>query len=43
MTDAPFHGGGVDHYMVNPITRASQVLAEMSRRAAERNRALAAE
>jgi NADH-quinone oxidoreductase subunit G len=43
MGDAPFASVVADHYLVNPIARASQVLAEQSRLAAERNRAMAAE
>jgi NADH-quinone oxidoreductase subunit G len=43
MGDAPFASSVSDHYLVNPIARASQVLAELSRLAAERNRAIAAE
>jgi NADH-quinone oxidoreductase subunit G len=40
---APFAAVVADHYLVNPVCRASQVMAELSRMAAERNRALAAE
>jgi NADH-quinone oxidoreductase subunit G len=40
---APFAAAVADHYLVNPVCRASQVMAELSRMAAERNRALAAE
>ena len=43
MGDAPFASAVADHYLVNPIARASQVLAEQSRLAAERNRPMAAE
>ena len=43
MYSAPFAGAATDHYLVNPVARASQVLAELSRLAAERNRAVAAE
>jgi NADH-quinone oxidoreductase subunit G len=43
MGDAPFAPALADHYLVNPIARASEVLAEQSRLAAERNRAMAAE
>ncbi|MEM6438884.1 MAG: NADH-quinone oxidoreductase subunit NuoG [Pseudomonadota bacterium] len=41
--DAPFRNPSVDPYLVNPICRASTVLAELSRRRAERARPLAAE
>jgi NADH-quinone oxidoreductase subunit G len=40
---APFAAVVADHYLVNPVCRASQVMAELSRMAAERNRALAPE
>ena len=43
MGDAPFAPALADPYLVNPIARASEVLAEPSRPAAARNRALAAE
>jgi NADH-quinone oxidoreductase subunit G len=43
MGDAPFTPAVADHYLVNPIARASHVLAEQSRLAAARNRAMAAE
>jgi NADH-quinone oxidoreductase subunit G len=43
MGDAPFASTVADHYLVNPVCRASQVMAELSRLAAERNRAMAAE
>jgi len=43
MGDAPFASTVADHYLVNPIARASQVLAEQSRLAAARNHAMAAE
>ncbi|HSF94660.1 MAG TPA: molybdopterin-dependent oxidoreductase, partial [Thermohalobaculum sp.] len=43
MGSAPFGNAVADHYLVNPVTRASQVMAELSRLAAERNRAVAAE
>ncbi len=43
MGNAPFTPAVADHYLVNPIARASEVLADQSRLAAERNRALAAE
>ncbi len=42
--DAPFRSTVADHYLVNPICRASTVMAELSRRKAEREAdALAAE
>jgi NADH-quinone oxidoreductase subunit G len=43
MGDTPFAPAITDHYLVNPVARASQVMAELSRLAAERNRAIAAE
>ena len=43
MTEAPFASAVTDHYLVNPVARASEVMAEQSRLAVERNRALAAE
>jgi NADH-quinone oxidoreductase subunit G len=39
----PFRSTVTDHYLVNPICRASTVMAELSRRAAERTQAMAAE
>ena len=39
----PIIATGPDHYLANPIMRASAVMGEMSRLAAERNRAMAAE
>jgi NADH-quinone oxidoreductase subunit G len=40
----PFVTGGGDHYLVNPIARASALMAELSRNAAARRSArLAAE
>ncbi len=43
-TDAqPFASAVADHYLVNPVCRASEVMAELSRLAARRNRAMAAE
>jgi NADH-quinone oxidoreductase subunit G len=39
----PFGAAVADHFLVNPVCRASQVMAELSRLAAERNRAMAAE
>jgi NADH-quinone oxidoreductase subunit G len=41
--DAPFATTVRDHYLVNPICRASQVMAELSRSAVARNQAMAAE
>ena len=43
MDDAPIRGLGADHYLVNSILRASQLMAEMSRLAAGRETAMAAE
>jgi NADH-quinone oxidoreductase subunit G len=43
MDDAPIRGLGADHYLVNPILRASELMAEMSRLAAGRATAMAAE
>ncbi len=43
MGDAPFASSVKDHFLVNPICRASEVMAELSRLAAERNQAMAAE
>ncbi len=43
MGDAPFTPAVADHYLVNPIARASQVLAEQSRLAAARSMNVAAE
>jgi NADH-quinone oxidoreductase subunit G len=43
MGEAPFAEALADHYLVNPIARASEVMAELSRLAAGRNRAVAAE
>jgi NADH-quinone oxidoreductase subunit G len=43
MRKAPFAQAVADHYLVNPVCRASEVMAELSRLAAERNRAIAAE
>jgi len=43
MGDAPFSSTVRDHYLVNPVCRASQVMAELSRMAAARNQAMAAE
>jgi len=41
--DAPFDSTVTDHYLVNPVCRASQVMAELSRMAAARDTAMAAE
>ena len=41
--DTPIAATGPDHYLANPILRASQVMGEMSRLAADRSRAMAAE
>ena len=43
MDTAPFAAAMADHYLVNPVARASQVMADLSRLAAERNHAIAAE
>ena len=43
MGDAPFTPTVTDHYLVNPVARASEVMAEQSRLAVARNRAMAAE
>jgi NADH-quinone oxidoreductase subunit G len=43
MTGGAFGGAAADHYLANPIMRASQVMAELSRLAAGRHQALAAE
>ncbi|MFQ5567289.1 MAG: molybdopterin-dependent oxidoreductase, partial [Paracoccaceae bacterium] len=43
MGSAPFASTVRDHYLVNPIARASEVLAEQSRLAAARNQPMAAE
>jgi NADH-quinone oxidoreductase subunit G len=43
MDSAPFAQAIADHYLVNPVCRASEVMAELSRMAAERTRAMAAE
>ncbi|MCH8950638.1 MAG: NADH-quinone oxidoreductase subunit G [Proteobacteria bacterium] len=43
MGDAPFAPALADHYLVNPIARASEVLAEQSRLAAARSMNVAAE
>ena len=43
MGDAPFASTVEDHYLVNPVCRASEVMAELSRLAAKRNQAMAAE
>jgi NADH-quinone oxidoreductase subunit G len=41
--DAPLSDLGADHYLVNPILRASELMAEMSRLSALRHAAMAAE
>ena len=43
MSGEAFGGAVADHYLVNPIMRASEVMAELSRLAAGRHQALAAE
>jgi NADH-quinone oxidoreductase subunit G len=43
MDDTPIGGFAADHYLVNPILRASELMAEMSRLAAGRATAMAAE
>jgi NADH-quinone oxidoreductase subunit G len=43
MGDAPFRSTVRDHYLSNPVARASETMAELSRLACERGRALAAE
>jgi NADH-quinone oxidoreductase subunit G len=43
MGDAPFRSTVRDHYLSNPVARASETMAELSRLARERGRALAAE
>ena len=43
MGTAPFASTVSEHYLVNPICRASEVMAELSRLAAERNKPMAAE
>ncbi len=43
MGDAPFASPVKDHFLVNPVCRASEVMAELSRLAAERNQTMAAE
>jgi NADH-quinone oxidoreductase subunit G len=43
MNSTPFAAATYEHYLVNPIARASQVMAELSQMAAERNRPMAAE
>lgn len=43
MSGAEFRPAVADHYLANPIMRASQVMAELSRLATERARPLAAE
>ncbi len=41
--DTPIASAAPDHYLANPILRASQIMGDMSRLAAERTRAMAAE
>ena len=43
MSGEAFGSAVADHYLANPIMRASQVMAELSRLAAGRHQALAAE
>jgi NADH-quinone oxidoreductase subunit G len=43
MGEAPVASTVRDHYLVNPVCRASQVMAELSRMAAARNQPMAAE
>ncbi|MEM8658085.1 MAG: molybdopterin-dependent oxidoreductase, partial [Pseudomonadota bacterium] len=43
MGTGDFTASGVDHYQVNPILRASTVMADLSKLAAERQKPLAAE
>ncbi len=43
MDAAPFAGAVVDFYLTNPVARASAVMAELSKLAADRARAMAAE
>jgi NADH-quinone oxidoreductase subunit G len=43
MTSEDFGGPVHDHYQTNPILRASEVMAELSRLAAGRAQAMAAE
>jgi len=43
MTNTPFAAAVADHYLPNPVARASQVMADLSRLAAGRNRPMAAE
>jgi NADH-quinone oxidoreductase subunit G len=43
MQKKPFTSTITEHYLANPICRASSVMAELSRMAAERNQAMAAE
>jgi NADH-quinone oxidoreductase subunit G len=43
MEDAPIRALRADHYLVNPVLRASELMAEMSRLAAGRATAIAAE
>ncbi|MFQ5624846.1 MAG: NADH-quinone oxidoreductase subunit NuoG [Paracoccaceae bacterium] len=43
MKDAPFASAAGDHFLANPVARASAVMAELSRLAAARNLPVAAE
>ena len=43
MGDAPFVATGADHYLTNPILRASAIMGEMSQLAAQRATPMAAE
>ncbi len=43
VTDAPFASAIKDFYLTNPIARASEVMAELSKQAAERSAPIAAE
>ena len=44
MTDAPFKNALADFYLTNPITRASELMAELSANAKDRReKAMAAE
>ncbi|MEL6233328.1 MAG: NADH-quinone oxidoreductase subunit NuoG [Pseudomonadota bacterium] len=43
MTDTPFAPAIADHYLTNPIARASEVMADLSRRAKARKLPMAAE
>ena len=43
MSSEDFGGPAVDHYLTNPILRASEVMADLSRLASDRTQAMAAE